>query len=89
FNHSILDNNNIQSTINENNPLVSKQQVDELEECIHQIDEEDIRQMNEEFLENFKTSLQEHDKETARKWIGYINNTLNSPIVQTIIGALN
>ncbi|MCG2119956.1 MULTISPECIES: hypothetical protein [Staphylococcus] len=89
FNHSKLDNSNIQSTVNENNLLVSKQQVDELEECIHQIDNEDIKQMNEEFLKNFKTSLEKHDKETAKKWIGYIKNTLNAPIVQTVIETLN
>lgn len=89
FNHSKLDNSNIQSTVNENNLLVSKQQVDELEECIHQIDNEDIKQMNEEFLKNFKISLEKHDKETAKKWIGYIKNTLNAPIVQTVIETLN
>lgn len=89
FNHSKLDNNNIQSTVNENNLLVSKQQVDELEECINQIDDEDLKQMNEEFLNNFKNSLQKHDKETAKKWVGYINNTLNAPIVQTVIETLN
>lgn len=89
FNDSILDNSNIQSTVNKNNPLVSKQQVDELEEYIHQIDDEDIKQMNEEFLKNFKTSLEKHDKETAKKWIGFIKNTLNAPIVNTVMETLN
>lgn len=89
FNHSKLDNNNIQSEITNKNPLVPQKQVEDLEDIIEQIDEEDLKQMNKEFLDNFKTSLKEHDKDQAKKWIGYIRNTLNAPIIQTITQTLN
>ncbi|NAM30013.1 hypothetical protein [Staphylococcus epidermidis] len=89
LNNSKIDNSSIQSTNVNQEILISKQQVEDLEDYIQKIDDEDLRQMNEEFLDNFKTSLKEYDKENAKKWIGYIKNTVNAPIVQTILENLN
>ncbi|MGW9777592.1 hypothetical protein [Staphylococcus hominis] len=89
FNNSKVDNSSIQSTNVNQEILIPKQQVEDLEDYIQKIDDEDLRQMNEEFLDNFKTSLKKYDKENAKKWIGYIKNTVNAPIVQTILENLN
>lgn len=89
FNNSKIDNSSIQSTNVNQETLIPKQQVEELEDFIQNLDDEDLREMNEELLGNLKTSLKEHDKENARKWIKYIKQTLNAPIIQTIIENLN
>ncbi|NMU73598.1 hypothetical protein [Staphylococcus aureus] len=89
FNNSKIDNSSIQSTNVNQETLVPEQQVEDLENFIQKIDDEDLREMNEEFLDNFKTSLKMYDKENAKKWIGYIKNTVNAPIVQTIVENLN
>mgnify|MGYP002714232113 CR=1 FL=1 len=89
FNNSKVDNSSIQSTNVNQEILIPKQQVEDLEDYIQKIDDEDLRQMNEEFLDNFKASLKKYDKENAKKWIGYIKNTVNAPIVQTILENLN
>lgn len=89
FNNTELNNTNVQSQFVNQTHLVPNQQVEELENSIQLIEDTELKQINEEFLENFKISLKEYDKENARKWIGYIKRTLNAPIVQTIIESLN
>lgn len=90
FNHSSLDNVTIQSDVL-NEYQISEKDFQKLETDINEADISDsTKEQNKMFLENLKTSLNEHDKETAKKMIDWIQSSIGKiASVTTILDALN
>lgn len=89
FNNSALNNVNIQSEILREYQL-SEKDFENLESDINEADiSETAREQNRLFLENLKASLNEHDKETAKRIVGWIKDSIgNVSSVITIASVL-
>ncbi len=89
FNNSSLNNVNIQSDVLREYQL-SEKDFENLENDIKEADiSETAREHNRLFLENLKASLNEYDKETAKKIIGWIKDSIgNVSSVITIASVL-
>ncbi|EGQ0375777.1 hypothetical protein KXP90_001243 [Staphylococcus pseudintermedius] len=89
FNNSNISHTNIQSNNNNQHLTVPSEPIQELEDYISNIDDVTLREMNEEFLTNLKSSLAVNDKENAKKVISFMRGTLGSVAsLATIAGYL-
>lgn len=78
FNNSSLNNANIQSDVLREYQLSEK----DFQNLVAEINEADIsetaKDQNRLYLENLKASLIEHDKETAKKMIDWIKDSIGN-----------
>lgn len=77
FNNSNINNSSIQSD-NISSIEVPKEHLDSLQEELNDIEDIDIKSMNEEWFNKFQSSLREHDKEQARKYLGFMKKFIGS-----------
>lgn len=89
FNNSSLDNVSIQSDIL-NEYGLSEKDFDNLEVAINEADIEGMaKEQNQLYLEKLKQSINEHDKEQAKKFLDWIKNSIgNVSSVITIASVL-
>ncbi|REH78765.1 hypothetical protein [Staphylococcus felis] len=89
FNNSNVENNNIQSTYSQT-PIISNEQLGELEEHIEHIDDEVVKEMNERYVKELNQSLKEHDIENAKKLLNYIGKTIGKvPVIIAMLEKLS
>lgn len=86
FNNSNISNTNIQSNNNNQHLTVPNEPIQELEDYIANIDDVTLREMNEEYLTNLKSSLAANDKEKAKDVISFMRKTLGSVASLATIG---
>lgn len=77
FNNSDITNSSIQSD-NSFGINIPQEYLSSLQGTIKEIEERDLRSMNEEWFSKFENSLKEHDKETAKKYLGYMKRIIGS-----------
>lgn len=86
FNNSNISNTNIQSNNNNQQLIVPTEHIEELETQISNLEDVTLKEMNEEFLENLKSSLKANDKENAKKALSFMSKTLGAVSSLVTIG---
>lgn len=77
FNNSNINNSSIQSD-NISSIEVPQEYLDSLQKEINEIEDIDMKSMNEDWFNHFQRSLKEHDKEQAQKYLGYMKKIIGS-----------
>lgn len=77
FNNSDINNSSIQSD-NSFGIEVPQEHLDSLQGEIKGIEDNIVKSMNEEWFYNFQSSLKEHDKEQAKKYLNFIKKAIGS-----------